>query len=207
MSPVVSLLTPRRGYMITPFIIYINCAIYLFFVLLTQQFMWFPAQTLAAWGANFGPWTTDGQWWRLLSSVFLHGGLLHLLFNSIILANIGLFLEPILGRWLYTGLYLTTGIIASLSSVVFNFGAISVGASGAIFGLYGFFLALLLSDLFKPEIRRSFLRGTLVFIGINLILGFTVPMIDNAAHLGGVVSGFLLGLVGLPQVRRRVQRQ
>ncbi|MCH8551402.1 MAG: rhomboid family intramembrane serine protease [Natronospirillum sp.] len=207
MSPLAQLLTPRPGYRITPLIIYLNTAIFLFFVVLTQSVMWFPAQTLADWGANFGPWTTDGQWWRLITSVFLHGGLLHLVFNSIILANIGFFLEPLLGRWLYTGLYITTGIIASLSSVFFNFGAISVGASGAIFGLYGFFLALLMSDLFKPEVKRSFLRGTVVFIAINLVLGFTVPMIDNAAHLGGVISGFLLGFIGLPQVKRRVSRR
>ncbi|MEX1057618.1 MAG: rhomboid family intramembrane serine protease, partial [Natronospirillum sp.] len=157
--------------------------------------------------ANFGPWTADGQWWRLLSSVFLHGGLLHLVFNCIILANIGTFLEPLLGRWLYTLLYMVTGIVASLTSLMFNFGVVSVGASGAIFGLYGFFMALLLSNLFKREFRNQFLKGTLVFIGINLALGFTVGMIDNAAHIGGLISGFVLGLIGLPFIKQRAERQ
>ncbi|TGG95086.1 rhomboid family intramembrane serine protease [Natronospirillum operosum] len=204
MSPIAQLLTPRRGYVITPLIIYLNSAIFVFFVLLTQQVMWFPAEVLAHWGANFGPWTSDGQWWRLLSSVFLHGGLLHLVFNTLILANIGIMLEPLLGRWLYTGLYLLTGALASLTSVYFNYGAVSVGASGAIFGLYGYFLALLLSDLFRPEIRGQFLRGTVVFVGINLALGFTVPMIDNAAHLGGLAAGAILGFATLPLVRYRL---
>ena len=198
------LLRVRPGYVVTPITIYINAAIYVLFVLLTQQIMWFPADVLAAYGANFGPWTAAGEWWRLLSSVFLHGGLLHLVFNCIILANIGTFLEPLLGRWVYALLYMVTGIMASTTSLIFNFGAVSVGASGAIFGLYGFFMALLLSNIFKPEFRNQFLKGTLVFVGINLALGFTVPMIDNAAHIGGLASGFVLGLIGLPFIKQRM---
>lgn len=201
MSP---FLTIRPGYEVTPIIIFINAAIFVLFVLLTQQVLWFPAAVLAEYGANFGPATADGQWWRLLSSVFLHGGIMHLVFNCIILANIGIFLEPLLGRFQFALVYAVTGIVASLTSLMANFGVVSVGASGAIFGLYGFFFALLLSNLFKKEFRNQFLKGILVFIGINLALGFTVEMIDNAAHIGGLVCGFVLGLLWLPLIKRRV---
>lgn len=205
-SPLAQLLTPRPGYFLTPVIIYINTAIFLLFVLLTREVMWFPAQPLAIYGGNFAPLTTDGQWWRLVTSVFMHGGLLHLVFNALVLANVGLMLEPLLGKAQLLLIYLVTGVVASLTSVVFNYGAVSVGASGAIFGLYGFFLALLFSTLFRPEVRQQFLRGTVVFIGINLAFGFTMSMIDNAAHIGGLVAGLLLGFIWVPIIRRRVQR-
>ncbi len=199
---------PRPGYVITPWTIYVNTAIFLALALITGQVLWFPAETLAIYGANYGPWTADGEWWRLLTSIYLHGGLLHLFFNAIILGNIGIFLEPLLGKAWFLTLYLITGAAASTTSLLFNFGVVSVGASGAIFGLYGFFLALLLSrQLFRPGFRSQFLKGTVVFVGINLALGFTVPMIDNAAHVGGLVTGFVLGIATTPLVRRRALRR
>lgn len=206
-SPIAQLLTPRPGYRLTPWIIYVNTAVFAAFVLITQQILWFPPQALALYGGNFAPLTTDGQWWRLLSSVFMHGGLLHLVFNALVLANVGLLLEPLLGKAQLLVIYLLTGIAASLTSVVFSEGAVSVGASGAIFGLYGFFLALLFSNLFRPEVRQAFLRGTLVFIAINLVLGFTMSMIDNAAHIGGLLSGAVLGIIWIPFLRRRLRQR
>jgi len=195
MSPALSLLRMRPGYVITPLIMYTNLAIFLGLVLISGQVMWFPAQLLAEMGANFGPWTSDGQWWRLWSSLFLHGGLLHLLFNLLVLANIGILLEPWLGHVRFTVLYLVTGGIASWTSLTMNMSVVSVGASGAVFGLYGFFLALLLLNRLGPAARQQYLGGTAVFIGINLVLGFTVPVVDNAAHLGGLIAGFVFGLV------------
>lgn len=205
-SPLVQLLTPRPGYRLTPWIIYVNTAVFAAFVLLTQQILWFPPQALALYGGNFAPLTTDGQWWRLVTSVFMHGGLLHLVFNALVLANVGLMLEPLLGKAQLLLIYLVTGVVASFTSVIFSSGAVSVGASGAIFGLYGFFLALLFSNLFRSEVRQAFLRGTIVFIGINLVLGFTMSMIDNAAHIGGLVTGAVLGVIWIPLLRRRVRQ-
>jgi len=201
-----NLFTMRRAYWLTPAIIYINAAIFLLTVAYTQSLMWFPARALVELGANFGPLTLDGQWWRLLTSVFLHGGLLHLVFNAIVLANIGIFLEPLLGRVSFIIVYLLTGLLASTASLVFNDNVVSVGASGAIFGMYGFFLALLTTNLFKPDFRSMFLKNTLGFVGLNIAIGFFGP-IDNAAHIGGLVSGFVLGYVWLPYVRHRAQRQ
>lgn len=201
MSPVLSLLQMRRGYVITPLIMYANIAMFLWLIMASGQVMWFPAQLLAEMGANYGPWTTQGEWWRLWSSIFLHGGLLHLLFNLLVLANIGIILEPWLGHVRFAVLYVLAGGIASWTSLTVNINVVSVGASGAVFGLYGFFLALLLCNRLGPSARQRYLGGTAVFIGINLVLGFTVPVVDNAAHLGGLIAGFVFGL--LPSSRRR----
>jgi rhomboid protease GluP len=198
-----NLLTPSKGYWLTPVIIYVNAALFVLVALYTQSIMWFPARDLVTLGGNFGPLTVDGQWWRLMTSVFLHGGLLHLIFNALVLANIGIFLEPLLGRGSFAVVYLVTGLLASLTSLIFNYGVVSVGASGAIFGMYGFFLALLTTKLFKPEFRNTFLKNTLGFVALNIAIGFFGP-IDNAAHLGGLVSGFVLGYLWLPTIRRRI---
>ncbi len=197
--------TFRPGYWLTPGIIYLNAAIFLLVAAYTGQVLWFPARELVVLGGNFGPLTLDGEWWRLITSVFLHGGLMHLAFNVIVLANIGVFLEPLLGWVSYAIVYLLTGILASLTSLAFNNDVVSVGASGAIFGMYGFFLALLTTRLFKPEFRSLFLRNTLGFVGLNIAIGFMGP-IDNAAHMGGLVSGFLLGYLWLPYIKRRALR-
>lgn len=200
-----NLLTPTKGYWLTPAIIYINAALFVLVALYTQSIMWFPARELVVLGGNFGPLTVDGQWWRLLTSVFLHGGLLHLIFNAVVLANIGIFLEPLLGRVSFAIVYLITGVLASLTSLMFNYGVVSVGASGAIFGMYGFFLALLTTKLFRPEFRTTFLKNTLGFVALNIAIGFFGP-IDNAAHMGGLVSGFILGYLWLPFVRKRMMK-
>jgi len=200
---VLNLFVPRPGYWLTPVIIYLNAAIFALMVLTTGDLMAFDTRTLVTLGANYGPWTVDGQWWRLLSSTFLHAGLLHLVFNMIVLANIGIFLEPLIGRLSFAVVYVLTGLLASLTSLGFNTGAVSVGASGAIFGLYGFFLALLTTSLFKPEFRKLFLRNTLGFVVINVAIGFIIGPIDNAAHLGGLASGFVLGYLWLPVIRKR----
>ncbi len=205
-----NLLTIRPGYWLTPIIVYINTAIFLFVVLYTQSIFLFPSQALAELGGNVWILTINGQWWRLLTSVFLHGGLMHLLLNSIVLMNIGIFLEPVLGRISFAIVYLLTGIIASGASLLVNYGGgyvVSIGASGAIFGMYGFFLALLTTNLFRPEFRKVFLQNTLVFVGLNIAIGFFgfLGPIDNAAHIGGLVSGFILGYLWLPLVRRRAR--
>ena len=201
-----NLFLPHKKYWLTPIIIYINALVFLLLVLATGDVMSFSAKVLYQWGGNYGPATTNGQWWRLLTNIFLHGGLLHLVFNSIVLVNIGIYLEPLLGQIRLLMIYLVTGILASLTSVlVHQHPVVSVGASGAIFGLYGFFLALLTTPLFSQQIRNLFLRNTIGFVGINVAIGFMVPAVDNAAHLGGLLSGGILGYLSYPLLRKRVR--
>ena len=183
---------PQPGFFITPILIYANLAVYLLMALSGLGFLDFQADDLMKLGANFRPETVNGQWWRLLTSVFLHGGLMHLLANMYGLFFIGSILEPLLGRTRFLGAYLICGIFGSLASIGWYEATVSVGASGAIFGMYGLFLALLLAKIFHPEFAQTFLSSTLIFVGFNLLMGFQGG-IDNAAHIGGLVSGFAVG--------------
>lgn len=198
------LLIPKEGYFITPVIINLNLLIYIIMFFAGLGFVSFKGQGLIEWGANFGPLVSDGQWWRLLTSTFLHGGLMHILANMYGLIFVGIFLEPILGRGRYAVVYLVTGVLASLTSIWWHEATVSVGASGAIFGLYGFFLASLLLRVFPPDFGKSFLLSTLLFVGFNLLMGFTGG-IDNAAHIGGLLSGFIIGIVLSRQLKQEVE--
>jgi len=191
---------------VTKLILTINILLFLLTVIMSQKILWFPPEVLVVMGANYGPYTVSGEWWRMLTSVFLHAGFIHLLFNSVILYQIGNLLEAMLERWLYITLYLTTGIWASASSLLFNYGVVSIGASGAIFGLYGFFAALLTTRLFSKSFKKQFLKSTWIFIGLNLLIG-TMGPIDNAAHIGGLISGFISGMVLSPWLKKSISKR
>lgn len=110
---------------------------------------------LLKWGANFRLYTEGGDWWRLITCTFIHIGIIHLLLNMYALFSIGVYLEPVLGRWKLLTAYLATGILASLTSIWWHANTISAGASGAIFGLYGVFLALLTTQFFDKTAKKS----------------------------------------------------
>jgi membrane associated rhomboid family serine protease len=200
----IDFLKPKEGYFITPILIYLNILIFMIMGFAGLGFISFKGQDLLSWGANFRPSTTNGEWWRLLTSTFLHGGLMHLIANMYGLLFVGIFLEPLLGRTKYLTVYLLTGILASCASLWWYDATVSVGASGAIFGLYGLFLALLLTKKFPPDFSKAFLTSTLIFIGYNLLMGLTGG-IDNAAHIGGLLSGFVVGLILYPTLKKQVE--
>lgn len=150
-------------------------------------------QDLLVLGANYRPLVLEGQWWRLITSIFLHGGLMHLFVNMAGLLFIGIFLEKHLGSIRYAAVYLISGVFASLCSIWWYKVTISVGASGAIFGLYGFLLVSLLRKNVPRDMDKGFLIIVCTFIGINLLMGLTEG-VDNAAHIGGLISGLILGL-------------
>ena len=151
-----------------------------------------------AWGANFGPATQDGQWWRLATAMFLHFGIVHLALNMWALWDVGRLVERLFGRTRFTLLYLGSGIAGNLLSLVVQGNrAVSGGASGAIFGLYGALLVFLWrerSHVDRREFRWLFGAAT-VFTVFTLVMGLVVPGIDNAAHIGGLLAGALLGRV------------
>jgi len=151
-----------------------------------------------AWGANFGPATQDGQWWRLLSAMFIHFGAVHLVLNMWALWDVGRLLERLLGPLRVVGLYLGAGAAGNLLSLVVQGNqAVSGGASGAIFGLYGALLVGLWRE--RAQVEQGEFRwlfgGAFAFTVLMLGLGFVVPGIDNAAHGGGLLAGALLGRV------------
>ena len=127
---------------------------------------------------------------------------MHLVANMVGLLFVGVFLEPILGRKKFLAIYLLTGVLASVTSLWWHTATVSIGASGAIFGLYGLFLALMLLKVFPKEFSNTFLVTTLIFIGYNLLIGLTGG-IDNAAHLGGLISGFIIGLILTPSLKAK----
>ncbi len=152
---------------------------------------------LLHWGANYGPFTLTGQWWRLLTAMFVHIGIVHLALNMWCLWDLGLLAEYLYGPKTYFALYIVSGIAASLVSLGRNPLVVTAGASGAIFGLAGALIATLyLAKL--PAPRRALhtsLISLVVFAGYNLAYGFVKGGIDNGAHIGGLVSGLLLGAV------------
>ena len=156
-------------------------------------------ESLLLWGANFRPVTLDGEWWRLISSCFLHIGIFHLLMNMYALLYIGLLLEPYLGKSRFLSAYLITGIAGSAASLYWNELTISAGASGAIFGMYGVFLAMLTTNLIEKSARKALLTSIAVFVGYNLLNGLKGG-IDNAAHIGGLVSGLIVGYSFYPSL-------
>lgn len=153
------------------------------------------AQQLVEWGSNVGRLTRGGQWWRLVSSMFLHGSIWHLGFNMLALWQVGRLTERIFGSSRFVALYLLAGVSGSLASVLWNPHVNSVGASGAIFGVIGGLLAFLgRPNSGVPPTVVSELRSSLVpFLLFSLWMGFVYPHTDNAAHIGGLVGGWLAG--------------
>lgn len=162
---------------------------------------WKDAITLARIGAIVPPLIWDyGQYWRLVTAMFLHGDgtpggtLLHMSVNLLSLWNIGRIFELMFGSRRFTWIYLLTGVAASITSALHITGS-SVGASGAIFGILG---ALVSSILRSPRFRhdrvaRSIVKQCVFWMIANVAIGFSIPQIDNAAHIGGLVAGLLLG--------------
>jgi rhomboid protease GluP len=160
-----------------------------------SPFQQFSGLELVQWGANVGPFTLSGEWWRLLTCVFVHGGLLHIAFDMWCLWDLGALSESLYGRWTFGVIYLISGLGASLASVAWNPHVMSVGASGAIFGLAGALIAAFkLGEFSVPRAALSGpLRSLMVFVIFNLGFGAVSGFTDNAAHVGGLVTGLILG--------------
>lgn len=201
-TSVFSIFIPAKGYLVTPLLVDINIILFFAMVLSGVNFVIPNSESLLNWGANFKPLTLEGQAWRLLTACFLHIGIFHLLFNMYALIYIGLLLEPYLGTTRFTAAYLLTGIASSVCSLWWNNLIISAGASGAIFGLYGVFFALLTTNLLEKSVKKAFLLSIGLFIAYNLLNGVKPNSgIDNAAHIGGLLTGFLFGYALIPSLK------
>lgn len=157
-----------------------------------------------AWGSNFGPLSTAGEWWRLPASAFLHFGVLHLLFNMWALWASGGLVERLFGHARFAAIYAASALVASLASVAWNPLVNSAGASGAIFGVLGAQLGCFLRAHhgIPAEVIRAQRMSTLAFIAYAVLFGLTVPGIDNAAHVGGLATGFGTGWLLAPPLGR-----
>lgn len=187
-------LIPKGDHFVTSILLDLNILVFLVMIFSGISLFSPRGFELLDWGANRRFETTEGAWWRLLTSMFLHGGILHLLLNSIGFVVAAIFVEPLLGRKKYFILYILSGICGSLASIWWYPNTISVGASGAIFGLYGALLGLLLTNGYPDEGKKGLLAMVGIYVGINLLWGLTGG-IDNAAHIGGLLSGALIAVV------------
>jgi rhomboid protease GluP len=191
--------TPRA--FVTPTIIGSCVAVFAFMVLNGVSVMTPTSDQLLSWGANDAALVVLGhEYWRLAASVFLHGGLLHLAVNMWCLANIGPLVERLYGNLGYAAVYLAAGVGGAVASMATPPDRVSVGASGAIFGVIGALLAfLVLRRRSVPSSVLGKLRSSAVsFVVFNTLFGAVVPMIDQSAHMGGLATGFLVGLILSP---------
>jgi rhomboid protease GluP len=170
-------------------------AVYLAMAIASGSPVDFPGNILRHFGANFGPDTLSGQWWRLITYMFLHGGVMHIFFNMWCLWDLGRLCESLYGRWTYAAIYIITGIAGGLASVGWNPVVLSVGASGAVFGLAGALIAsFYLGEFSLPRLAISgTLRSLVIFAVFNIVIGQFFGGVDNACHIGGLVSGLILG--------------
>ncbi|UCE30784.1 MAG: rhomboid family intramembrane serine protease [Burkholderiales bacterium] len=152
---------------------------------------------LLVWGGNHLPLTRE-QPWRLLTSAFLHGGIIHLAFNMWALSQVGRLAENFYGRVQFALIYLFSALFGAVSSLFFAAATgVSVGASGAVFGVAGAVLVAVSTKArhLNPFVAGSLRASLLAFVGYSLLMGFIAPMIDNAAHVGGLLAGSGLALI------------
>jgi len=159
-------------------------------------------EVLLRFGAMYGPLIANGEYWRLLTAMFLHVGTTHLAVNSIGLLILGMQVERLFGHYRFAAMYILAGLSGSVASFAFNSIGVAAGASGAIFGVFGALVAFfVVRRNIMGEMGRQTLTGLLVLLAINLFYGFASPGIDNFAHVGGFVAGFGLGMAFAPQYR------
>jgi len=150
-------------------------------------------------GALFGPLVADGEWWRIITGGFLHGGFLHIAFNMYFVYFLGTMLEPVIGKLRFGLLYLVSLLGGSFGALLLSFGSPTVGASGAAFGLLAGGIVFMRARGIDP--MQSGLVMTLV---LNLGITFLIPGISIGGHIGGLVGGALAALIlfDLPDTMR-----
>lgn len=190
-----SMLADIKRYKLTYGIIILNILVYVFSALKSQSIIDMNLEVLVDMGALFGPFTVLGnEWWRLFSAMFLHGGMTHLLMNMFSLYLIGRGAEMYFDTKSYVSIYLFAGLIGGLVSLYMHPNSVGVGASGAIFGVFGALAGFFLAH--KEQIAtqtKAFMKDFAIIIGINLVIGFSIESVDVSAHLGGLVVGFIGG--------------
>jgi rhomboid protease GluP len=188
---------------LTPVLIAVNVLVFILMAASGVSVVEPTVPELLRWGGDFAPQTASGQWWRIFTCMFIHMGIIHILLNMGMLAAAGPLVERMVGNIGFLVLYLVAGLVGSLASLIWNPPLlVSVGASGAIFGVYGALLGLLLrahgsipaKALGRVPIGLGFLLFD-QFFGMMLSNQVSVLHIDFAAHIGGLVAGFLCGIV------------
>lgn len=177
---------------VTYIIMGINILVYMLTAFLSKNIMNINISVLIYLGAKVNVLIYRGEYYRLITCMFLHAGLLQISLNMYSLYIIGPLVERVYGRVKYVSIYFIAGIVASLFSFIFS-NDISIGASGAIFGLLG--ATLIFAITIKKTVGKDFYINILQVMAVNLIIGFSIPNmdIDNYAHIGGILGGIAIG--------------
>ena len=187
------LLIPTAGNLVTPIITIINVLVFCIMAATLHRVVSFSAHDLVTWGANYGPLVRHGQWFRIITCIFVHGGVIHLLMNTYGLLMVGPFLELGLGPTKVAVAYVLAGAAASITSFIVHPAIVSAGASGAIFGLFGMFLVLIIVKNLGRAGAVFPILNFMIFVALNLLVGAKKVGIDNAAHIGGLLMGMVFG--------------
>ena len=186
-----------KAHKLTNTIILINLLIYVISAYQSQSIIDMDIETLVNMGALYGPYTVqDREWSRLFTAMFLHGGMTHLLMNMFSLYLIGRGAEMYFDTKSYVSIYLFSGLLGGLASLYMHPISVGVGASGAIFGIFGALAGYFVAYKDRIETQfKAFMKNFAIIIGINLVLGFSIPSVDVSAHVGGLVVGFIGGFI------------
>ncbi len=184
-------------YKLTYALILLNVLVYLISAFFSHSLVDMNMETLVHMGALFGPYTVrQGEWWRVCSAMFLHGGMTHILMNMFSLYIVGRAAETYFDIKSYVSIYLFSGLIGGFASLSMHPQSVGVGASGAIFGLFGALAGFFLAH--REKIHRhaqAFMKDFTLVIGMNLAIGFFIPAVDVSAHVGGLLVGMLGGFL------------
>ena len=179
--------------MLTNILIAINLLVFLISAWISKNIFNIDIYTLIIMGAKVNSLIDKGQVWRLITCAFLHGGLIHIFFNMYALKILGTEIEYVYGKIKYLVIYLLSAIAASIFSYIFGPQSVSVGASGAIFGLFG--AMLIFGIKHRKQMGKAYMMNILQVIFVNVIIGISSSNIDNAAHFGGLIVGALIALL------------
>lgn len=182
---------------VMPVIIAINLAVFAWMLVSGVSAMTPQTIEIVDWGGNIAGLTLSGDWWRLGTSMFVHIGILHIAMNMIVLWDGGRIVEKMIGHWAFLAMYLTSGLVGSVVSLLWNDNVVSAGASGAVFGVFGCLLALLIRDceLLPKSVRNRLAKGAVFFMGYNFLFGLGAEGIDLGAHVGGFLAGIVCGFI------------
>ena len=190
----------NKNNIVTMSIIAINIILYIITAIMSKNIFDINAYVLLYMGGNYGALVSHGQVWRLLTCAFLHGGIIHIFCNMYALYALGPQIEILFGRGKYIIIYFLSAIGGSLLSYKFSPSSLSIGASGAIFGLFGAMVVFVLK--YKDKIPKKVLNNLFGVIILNLLIGFNLQGIDNFAHIGGLLVGALVAFLFLMQKTR-----
>lgn len=181
----------RKALFASPIILDINIIVFLMMIFSGVNIMDPSINDLIFWGGNFREAVFQGELWRLITCLFVHAGVKHLIVNMVSLIYLSILMETLLGVKRYVMVYFISGIFSSISSLYFNANTVSVGASGAIFGLLGAVVSLFFTKLINKEEKKLYFIEFSVLIIVNIIASFSSG-IDTAGHFGGLVSGMIV---------------